>query len=323
MGAPGGRTWPEAGSAAEIDAVPGADQDEVVASLKLQARHAEELEKVKSDFLHLAAHELRGPIAVLRGYTAMLAEDFTERPVPARVAQALREKVAEVGALVEQMLETARIDYGRLELDLRPLDLVDVVSGIADGVNEAGNGHHVEVHAPPAIGVRGDRLRLEAIVSILLDNAVKYSPPGSPVVCELGTGVGSASLRVSDRGVGIASEHLDKLFGRFQRVPLRDGRRIAGTGLGLYVAREQARAHGGDITVDSEPEVGSTFTLTLPLRRVRGKGLRATPAALARSRPLRGATAPSGPPAPTARSRPSPGRPSPRAGGPARPAPDR
>ncbi|HEV3232660.1 MAG TPA: PAS domain-containing sensor histidine kinase [Candidatus Dormibacteraeota bacterium] len=235
-------------------------------SQERHTRDVEQNEKLKSDFLHLASHELRAPISVLRGYISMLDDgEFADRPVPRPIVEALTQKVGEMATLVDQMMETSRIEEGKLQLDRRPLDLADLVRRVAAGIAIASPRHEVQVRGPDGLEVHADRIRLEAVVRNLLDNAVKYSPAGGPIHCDLEAGERTARLSVSDQGIGIAAEHLDRLFGRFQRVPAEAGRGIPGTGLGLYVAREQARAHGGDITVVSTPGAGSVFTLTLPL----------------------------------------------------------
>jgi signal transduction histidine kinase len=103
------------------------------------------------------------------------------------------------------------------------------------------------------------------IVSNLLENAIKYSPTGGRVQCAVSGTNGVATLRVVDSGVGVAHEDLPRLFNRFDRIEHRATSHVGGTGLGLYLSRELARQHGGDIRVESRPGSGSTFTLTLPL----------------------------------------------------------
>jgi signal transduction histidine kinase len=110
-------------------------------------------------------------------------------------------------------------------------------------------------------------MRLEIIIGNLLDNAVKYSPQGGDVTAQLSTAGGLALLSVRDQGIGIAAEDMDRLFVRFSRLgELAD---VPGTGLGLYLARELARLHRGDITAISKPGEGSEFTLSLPLEPTR------------------------------------------------------
>jgi signal transduction histidine kinase len=225
-------------------------------------RELERALKLKSDLLALAAHELRAPLTVIRGYTEMiLADDFQGQPLPRSVAEAMSAKVDEMAAMVERMIESSRVDDGDQPLDRADLDLVELARGVGASVAAVNPEHQIYIDAPPTLPLCGDRVRLAAILRILLDNAVRYSPPGSAIECHLSGADQRATVAVTDHGPGIPPEHLGRLFGRFQRLP---GAGRGGTGLGLYVAREQARAHGGDITVTSAPGRGSTFTLTLP-----------------------------------------------------------
>jgi signal transduction histidine kinase len=118
---------------------------------------------------------------------------------------------------------------------------------------------------PSDVTVFGDADRILTIISNLLENAIKYSPHGGTIQCIVTSSNHLASLSIVDHGVGIASDDLPRLFNRFERIEHRDTSHVGGTGLGLYLSRELARQHGGDIHVKSSPQAGSTFTLTLPL----------------------------------------------------------
>jgi signal transduction histidine kinase len=115
------------------------------------------------------------------------------------------------------------------------------------------------------VPVRGDRLRLVTVLVNLLANAVKYSPAGGEVRCTVRSGEGLAVITVSDQGIGIDAEDVPRLFTRFSRVVRGVDSEIPGTGLGLYIARQLARKHGGDIIAASRRGVGSSFTVSLPL----------------------------------------------------------
>jgi signal transduction histidine kinase len=227
------------------------------------------LERTKSEFLNLASHELRGPITLLRGYLSMIASgalgDLTDQVRQALPVMEL--KADEMNSLVEQMIEAARLEEGRLELhpvdtDLRELAqrAVDMIRPLADG------GHELVVDQPSeAIHAVVDPERIGTILGNLLSNAIKYSPRGGKVSCRVRRKGGYGVISVTDEGVGIPAEQMDKLFTRFGRLVTRDTEHIGGTGLGLYLSRELARMHGGDVTVESEPGQGSTFSLSLPL----------------------------------------------------------
>jgi signal transduction histidine kinase len=237
--------------------------------LRAHAERSAELEGMKREFLLLASHELRSPLAVARGYASMLRDgSLGEGPPQQRRALGILEsKLEDIGALVDDMLETARLETGNLQLITRDVDLRDLVCAAVDTVQPVvTERHHLELELPgEPVVVRGDRERLRRIAVNLLDNAVKYSPDGGAVELSVGHDEQQALVSVRDHGLGIADHAMDRMFKRFGRIVTDRTSNIPGTGLGLYLCRELARAHGGDITVDSEEGEGSTFTLSLPL----------------------------------------------------------
>ena len=228
-----------------------------------------ELEKTKSHFLNLASHELRSPLGVINGYLSMLEQgvlgQLTESGV--RAVEVLKAKALEMNLLVAQMLDAARLEDGRLALKRDRLDLRDVAAEALQVVRPlATAGHDLSLENPPReVVVFGDVHRLTTIVSNLLENAIKYSPDGGRIRCIVGAVDQTASVSVVDNGVGVAREDIPRMFNRFERIQNRKTSHVAGTGLGLYLSRELARQHGGDIQVESRPDAGSTFTLSLPL----------------------------------------------------------
>jgi PAS domain S-box-containing protein len=237
---------------------------------QLMRQHAErsaELERAKSEFLKLASHELRGPLGVLRGYLSMMTEGTLDADQVQHVAPLLSTKLTQINDLVNQMLESARLDDSRLELEHGEVDLCAVVREAAESQRLLLTpAHSMIVDLPPrSLFVDGDRARLTTVVSNLVDNAIKYSPAGGEVRCALVSKDGGAILTVSDQGMGIAAADIERLFKRFGRLVTPENSHIAGTGLGLYLCQRLARMHGGDITVESELGAGSTFTLLLPL----------------------------------------------------------
>lgn len=239
--------------------------------LRLHAGRMKELERVKTDFLNLASHELRGPLAVLRGYISMLEDGSLGELTPGmeQAMPVMVQKMREMNLLVNQMLETARIEDSRLVLDITPLDLVEVVAE-AESMMEplAALSHELVIEgADGPVPIHGDRNRLTTIVTNLIDNAIKYSPGGGVVRVRIETDLEAREARVSvaDQGLGIADGDRGKLFTRFGRLVTQENSHIPGTGLGLYLARELARMHRGDIDMNSRRGEGSEFTLVLPL----------------------------------------------------------
>jgi signal transduction histidine kinase len=167
--------------------------------------------------------------------------------------------------LVNNLLDVSRISEGRLELELEEVDLSTIVYDVVECFREeiARAQCRLEVHAQDHVVGVWDRSRLEQVVTNLLTNALKYGA-GSEVTIAVSANATSAHLAVADRGIGIAPQHLERIFGRFERAVA--GKEYSGVGLGLSIARDIVEALGGTIGVVSEPGSGATFTVELPLR---------------------------------------------------------
>jgi signal transduction histidine kinase len=227
------------------------------------------LERTKTEFLNLASHELRGPITVIRGYLSMLDRgSLGEIPEEARRAlPVLTAKADEMNGLVEQMIEAARLEEGRLELVTRRADLREVARLAVEMAQPFTDANHAVVFESPDIEVPVmiDVERISTVVGNLLSNAIKYSPAGGEVTCSVSINDSVGKVSVTDQGVGIPADRIDRLFTRFGRIVTPETSHIPGTGLGLYLSRELARLHGGDLTATSVQGKGSTFTLAVPL----------------------------------------------------------
>jgi PAS domain S-box-containing protein len=234
--------------------------------LRQHAERMEELERAKTEFLNLASHELRGPLVVARGYLSLLEDGSISPDKFATIAPLVSAKVAQMESLVQHLLETARLDHDQLDLTMELADLRDVVrEQLQVAERTASPRHHLELHLPSRpVLVKADLAQIAAVVLNLIDNAIKYSPEGGLVRVGVTLGSNRAFVTVLDEGVGIAPDQAPKLFSRFARLDNPSTRTVGGTGLGLYLGREIARRHGGDIHFDSEQGIGTRFTLSLP-----------------------------------------------------------
>ena len=227
------------------------------------------LERTKTEFLNLASHELRGPITVIRGYLSMLERgSLGEIPESAqRALPVLTAKADEMNALVEQMIEAARLEEGRLELSTRRADLREVARIAVEMARPISDSEHALVleSSEAEVPVLVDVDRIATVIGNLLSNAIKYSPGGGQVTCRVAREKYVGTITVSDKGVGIPPDRFDRLFTRFGRIVTPETSHIPGTGLGLYLSRELARLHGGDITATSVLGKGSSFVLAVPL----------------------------------------------------------
>lgn len=230
-----------------------------------------ELEQFKSDFLNLAAHELRGPVAIARGYLEMLGEDIDRwRPSQREsMLRVTRNKLDQIRYLVDRMLETARLEERKPDLQLDTVDLRQLLGEATAATAYAVKPEHrfaVDTCDRPVL-VRVDRRRMRGAIANLLENACKYSPDGGPIQARLRV-VGTerwAEIEVEDHGLGIDERDLPRLFSQFGRILTKKNGHIPGTGLGLYLSRQLVLMHGGDITVESRSGIGSRFLLRLPL----------------------------------------------------------
>jgi signal transduction histidine kinase len=243
---------------------------------RLAVRHERELEEAKGTFIRVASHELRTPLTVVRGYLAMAAEGSLSQ-VSAEMKEVLRAvsgNVEDLYRLAELLLEAAQIDTRQLRLDKTVVDLRDVVRGCVTAARGQPPGVSVVFEdAPRRVPVRADPDRLRTMVGNLLENALRRSPEGGEVRCSVEIAGRQARVVVADQGGSIAAEDLPGLFARFGSSSFAGGQVAAG-GLGLYLARELARLHGGDIEVRTgEPGVG-TFVVALPLAESRWARLR-------------------------------------------------
>lgn len=217
-----------------------------------------------TDFFSMAVHELRTPLTAIDGQAQRAQRLITKDPVRAGEAlDLLREQTRRMTRLISDLLDHARVGAGALSLDVVTFDL-GVATAITIGLHEHEETPRITFRgAPEPLRVRGDPDRFAQILANLLDNAVKYSPPGAPIEVSLMAVGKDAELRVTDRGVGVPAAERDMLFAPFFRSSRT--RDIAGTGLGLHISRRIAEQHRGHLSLDSSSSAGSVFVLTLPL----------------------------------------------------------
>jgi PAS domain S-box-containing protein len=225
--------------------------------------------RARDEFLSVASHELKTPVATLQlqiqgllRHVEASKEGADAEKVAARLATAGRQ-LARLTELIDRLLDISRITAGRQRLELEEVDLSalvrEAVARLGDDIERAG----CRVSIEGASSSRGlwDRIRVEQVVLNLLSNAVKYGP-GKPIEVTIDGDAGAAQLSIRDHGIGIAPQHQARIFDRFERAVSE--RHYGGLGLGLWIVRQNVEALGGSIGVTSEPENGSTFVVTLP-----------------------------------------------------------
>jgi signal transduction histidine kinase len=236
-------------------------------ALREEAEFSHGLERLKGEFLNIAAHELRSPLGIINGYVSMLLEGALSAPDQRKALVRIAEKSDEMGRLITEILETARLESVGLDLNLRPVNLLDAIDTAIRTIEPLlGTKHHLAVHGSRApLPVIADEARVTTMLVNLLDNAIKYSPSGGAIDVTWDRKAGVAQISVADQGIGISRTQQSMLFTRFGRLVTPETSHIRGTGLGLYLARETARMHGGDIALKSQVGRGTTFTVTVPL----------------------------------------------------------
>ncbi|WP_375766236.1 MASE1 domain-containing protein [Archangium gephyra] len=229
-------------------------------------QEANEAVHVRDEFLAVAAHELRTPLTSLKLHLQNLLKllaRLTQATEPLARLHLVAKQVTRLSELVERLLDVGRINTGRLRLEREAVDLSELLLRKTEGLAEELSRARCElsVHLHSRITGWWDRNRLEQALSILLANAMKFGT-GRPIELEV-TGTGErARITVTDHGIGMSPEALERIFGRFERAV--SSREYGGLGLGLFIAREIAEAHGGCLQVTSTPGDGASFTLELP-----------------------------------------------------------
>ncbi len=230
---------------------------------------AQEAIRARDETWAIASHELRNPLAALRLQVRAAERQIEKNPEAPLRDLAPRLAAAERGVqrliqLTSDLLDTTRAQAGRFDLRVEPFDLAELVREVADAhaYESASASAPIELRLEEGLVGCFDRSRLEQVLTNLLGNAIKYGPD-APIEVRLRREGDEAVLEVEDRGMGIPSEDLDRIFTPFERT--RASRRKKGVGLGLYIVRRIVESHGGSISVRSEVDRGSTFTVRLPL----------------------------------------------------------
>lgn len=243
-----------------------AEAAERAAHLTQANRQLAELDRMKSHFVSMVSHELRTPLGLIKGYVGTLLRSDLQLDVESRheFLTVIEEEADNLADLVGNLLDASRLEAGTLALERHPTRLQPLIKKAVRDAHERAPEYQFHLELPSELPlVNADSRRLEQVLRNLLDNAVKYSPPGSPVHIQA-TGGDGITITVRDEGVGIPTEHVERIFDRFYRVDQTDSRRGGGSGLGLAIAKGIIEGHGGRLWVESSPGNGSTFQFTLP-----------------------------------------------------------
>ncbi len=228
-----------------------------------------ELDQAKSEFLSVVSHELRTPLTALQGFSELLLTRAVPPERARRFLGHLHGEAQRLGRIVAELLDLSRIQAGRaLELRREAVDLNEVIERNVELFAAEHRGHRFGwAGCPSGLTLEADQDAVDRMLKNLLSNAVKYSPAGGRVAVAAGPAPdhpGMVELSVEDDGVGIATEHLPRIFDRYMRIANPETAAARGLGLGLSLVKALAEAHGGRVEVDSLPGKGSRFRVLLP-----------------------------------------------------------
>jgi signal transduction histidine kinase len=243
-----------------------------IRAYEAERRRVEELARLsqlRADFVSLVSHELRSPMAAVIGAARTLQDRWRMLTAAQRESflALIGDETSRLAELVGDVLDTSRIEAGTFSYRFEEIDLGRVVDEAVETAVLAQQEVPVVASVRGALpAIRGDRARLRQVLGNLIENAVKYSPEGGEVRVSAAASNGAVQIAVRDAGPGIPSEQQGRIFEKFGRADVEGGSK-PGTGLGLFIARSIAEAHGGSLEVSSGADPGSTFTLTVPISR--------------------------------------------------------
>ncbi len=262
---------------AELNASLQLRVDEATAELKERYEQLKELDRMKSQFLSIASHELKTPITAMSGFLQVAlrrVRRLSQGDAAAPVTEGLRgiteqlevvyRQTGKLARLVDELLDVSRIQTGRIEFRYGDVDLSELANEVATRMQLTTATHEITVRRDEANVVTADRDHLEQVLNNLVTNAIKYSPSGGTITIEVRPDDGGVRLSVTDQGIGIPEKELDAIFGLFYRSPDRAARDAAGMGLGLYISKEIVVRHGGRIWAESGGVKGSTLNVLIP-----------------------------------------------------------
>jgi signal transduction histidine kinase len=234
------------------------------------AEHAQALEalnRLQSDFVATASHELRTPVTAIRTYVeALLRPDLRDEGLRRECLEGINRTSGRLAHLVRRLLDVSRIDSGQIPLDITTVDATDIArASIARAIRT--DSDSIQLRTPESVLVTADPDRLEEVLDNFIGNAIKFSQPNASVTVSIEQIADGALIAVRDSGPGVPVEELPRIFDRFYQAKGSMGQRFGGSGLGLYISRAYVEAMGGRIWVESVVRHGSTFFVLLPAGR--------------------------------------------------------
>lgn len=226
----------------------------------------EKLNRLKSEFVSMVSHEFRTALVGIQGFSELIRDQDMEPHEVKSLAAEINSDAERLNRMITEMLDFDRLEAGKIHLDLRSLDMNELVHEAVERAAISTQKHLINAELQPGLPmVLGDSDRLTQVLTNLLSNAIKYSPAGGDICVHTRAVGGAVEVCVADHGLGIPPEFVSRLFGRYERYEDKHAGKIIGTGLGLAITRQIVEMHGGRIAVDSAVGRGSEFRFTIPL----------------------------------------------------------
>ena len=236
--------------------------------IREQNERLKELDRMKSEFLSTAAHELRAPLTSILGFSEILLERKLDNERQNKFLKIINQEAQGLADLINDLLDISRIESGRgFKIKKAPLELRKIILENVDLFKSQTDKHDFKVNIPrDLVSIEADEEKIDQVMENLISNAIKFSPQGGKITVSVKQAGGEVKTGVADKGMGIGKEDLTHIFERFYRVDDAFTRGIRGAGLGLAIAKYIIESHGGKIWAESELGKGSTFSFTLPLK---------------------------------------------------------
>lgn len=224
----------------------------------------EEMVRIRSEFISLVSHQLRAPLANMSAAAGLLVDSEMDEASRKEMLRAIDEQCQRLSQLVNEVLESARLEKGRLAMTLEPLDLAPLLLQAVEAHRSRFKSYNIQIDAAATLPiVLGNRDSVGVVIDNLLQNALNYSPSGTALVLSVEDAGDAVTVSVTDQGVGIPPDQLDNIFLPFHRGAHAANRAVSGFGLGLHIARMLVEAQGGKIWAENRPVRGACFRFTL------------------------------------------------------------
>jgi two-component system phosphate regulon sensor histidine kinase PhoR len=249
-----------------VPLTPRSESPEGAIGIFFDVTRLEKLERVRQEFLSNVSHELRTPLTAILTFVETLESAPTDEENSKRFLSIIRKNAARMHNLIDDILELSAIESGTVKLDTREAELSAMVDDVLASLESQAASRRVTLTNNVELGtiVHVDPTRLEQMLTNLIENAIKFNREGGSVVVKFEEDEDQSRILVEDTGEGIPAQHLERLFERFYRVDRARSRDMGGTGLGLAIVKHLARAHGGEVGVESRVGEGTIFSIELP-----------------------------------------------------------